>query len=336
MILHSDWHLHPVTQLHPESRERRGRLPWAHLTLDFRSQCLTDTLLKRRAALGGRLALNQPGLNVRESDMLDALGKLNTTSFKRLGDPEINTRIAQYEMAFQMQASVPDLMDVSKEGAKTMELYGCQPGDGSFASNCLLARRLVERGVADRLARDEDVPGVVGTLMTNMAVEVALKARGVKFERAKVGDRYVLEALEKHGWILGGEGSGHLLVLDRHTTGDGIVSALQVMQALRRSRCGLAELLREVVLFPQTLLNVRLRQGSDWTRNAGLEHSRCQLKMTTGAAVDHPADDGLGVPAPAHLDADPLYPRADADRLPVVALDRSRRAGAAARQSTYH
>ena len=79
--------------------------------------------------------------------------------------------------------------------------------------------------VADRLARDDDVPGVVGTLMTNMAVEVALKARGVKFVRAKVGDRYVLEELEKHGWILGGEGSGHLLALDKHTTGDGLVSA---------------------------------------------------------------------------------------------------------------
>ncbi|RFC46515.1 MAG: Uncharacterized conserved protein, DUF1501 family, partial [Verrucomicrobia bacterium] len=61
-------------------------------------------------------------------------------------DPEIATRIAQYEMAFQMQASVPDLMDVSAEGAKTLELYGCQPGDGSFAANCLLARRLAERG----------------------------------------------------------------------------------------------------------------------------------------------------------------------------------------------
>src|SRR5205085_600436 len=62
-------------------------------------------------------------------------------------DPEISTRIAQYEMAFQMQASVPELMDLSRESAKTLELYGCQPGDGSFASNCLLARRLAERGV---------------------------------------------------------------------------------------------------------------------------------------------------------------------------------------------
>ncbi len=124
--------------------------------------------------------------------------------------------------------------------------------------------------VSDRLARDHDVPGVVGTLMTNMAVEVALKARGVKFVRAKVGDRYVLEELEKHGWILGGEGSGHLLVLDRHTTGDGLVSALQVLHACVDSGKTMAQLLAEVTLFPQTLINVRLQPGQDWKTNTFL------------------------------------------------------------------
>ena len=89
--------------------------------------------------------------------------------------------------------------------------------------------------VNERLARGEKVPGAVGTLMTNMAVEVALQARGVEFVRAKVGDRYVLEELEKRGWLLGGEGSGHLLALDKHTTGDGLISALQVLQACVRS-----------------------------------------------------------------------------------------------------
>jgi phosphoglucosamine mutase len=123
---------------------------------------------------------------------------------------------------------------------------------------------------ADRIARDEDVPGVVGTLMTNMAVEVALKARGVKFVRAKVGDRYVLEELERQGWILGGEGSGHLLVLDRHTTGDGLVSALQVLQACVESGKTMAQLLADVSLFPQTLINVRLQPGQDWKSNARL------------------------------------------------------------------
>ena len=121
--------------------------------------------------------------------------------------------------------------------------------------------------VADRLARDEEVPGVVGTLMTNMAVEVALKARGVKFVRAKVGDRYVLEELKRHSWILGGEGSGHLLVLDRHTTGDGLVSALQVLSACVDSGKTMAQLLADVTLFPQTLINVRLQPGQDWKTN---------------------------------------------------------------------
>jgi len=122
----------------------------------------------------------------------------------------------------------------------------------------------------DRLGRDEHIPGVVGTLMTNMAVEVALKARGVQFVRAKVGDRYVLEEMEKRHWILGGEGSGHLLALDKHTTGDGLISALQVLQACVRSGQTMAQLLQGLTLFPQTLINVRLRPGQDWTANPAL------------------------------------------------------------------
>lgn len=123
----------------------------------------------------------------------------------------------------------------------------------------------------ERMARDELVPGVVGTLMTNMAVERALRAQGVRMERAKVGDRYVLEELVRHGWVLGGEGSGHLLVLDKHTTGDGIVSALQVLQACARSGRSMAELLEGVDLFPQVLLNVRLQPGQDWRSNPRLQ-----------------------------------------------------------------
>ena len=136
--------------------------------------------------------------------------------------------------------------------------------------------------VADRLARDHDVPGVVGTLMTNMAVEVALKARGVKFVRAKVGDRYVLEELEKHGWILGGEGSGHLLVLDRHTTGDGLVSALQVLHACVDSGKTMAQQLAEVTLFPQTLINVRLQPGQDWKTNTFLAQQTKAVEAELG------------------------------------------------------
>ncbi len=134
----------------------------------------------------------------------------------------------------------------------------------------------------DRLANDEVVPGVVGTLMTNMAVEVALKKRGVQFVRAKVGDRYVLEELEKNKWLLGGEGSGHLLALDKHTTGDGLVSALQVLQTCVRSGKTMADLLKDVVLFPQTLINVRLHPGQDWQSNARMKEETQKAEAELG------------------------------------------------------
>ena len=135
----------------------------------------------------------------------------------------------------------------------------------------------------ERLGRAEQVPGVVGTLMTNMAVEVALKARGVQFVRAKVGDRYVLEELERHRWQLGGEGSGHLLALDQHTTGDGLVSALQVLKACARSGKSLAQLLDGVTLFPQTLINVRLAAGQDWRSNAALTRTQAEVEAELGS-----------------------------------------------------
>jgi phosphoglucosamine mutase len=124
--------------------------------------------------------------------------------------------------------------------------------------------------VRERLARGEAVPGAVGTLMTNMAVELALKQLGVDFVRAAVGDRYVLEALEQQGWLLGGEASGHLLVLDKHTTGDGLVSALQVLQACVRNGQTLAQLLHGIVLYPQVNLGLPLRPGQDWRGNQAL------------------------------------------------------------------
>jgi phosphoglucosamine mutase len=134
----------------------------------------------------------------------------------------------------------------------------------------------------DRLRRQEPVPGVVGTLMTNMAVEVALKSRGVAFVRAKVGDRYVLEELERHQWLLGGEGSGHLLALDKHTTGDGLISALQVLQTVVRSGKPLAELLSDVILFPQSLINVRLKPGQDWRASERLEAETLAVEAELG------------------------------------------------------
>lgn len=136
--------------------------------------------------------------------------------------------------------------------------------------------------VSERLARGLPVPGAVGTLMTNMAVEVALRQRGVDFVRAKVGDRYVLEVLAEKGWLLGGEGSGHLLVLDKHTTGDGLVSALQVLQACVASGKTLAQLLDGVTLFPQTLINVRLQPGFDWKSHTPLQDATQEAEAALG------------------------------------------------------
>lgn len=134
----------------------------------------------------------------------------------------------------------------------------------------------------ERLSRGEVVPGVVGTLMTNMAIEVALRERGLDFVRAKVGDRYVLEALMANNWVLGGEGSGHLLALDKHTTGDGLISALQVLQTCVRSGRTMAELLQDVQLFPQTLINVRLTPGQDWQSNTQLKSVQLEVEAELG------------------------------------------------------
>nr|WP_295076633.1 phosphoglucosamine mutase [uncultured Roseateles sp.] len=137
--------------------------------------------------------------------------------------------------------------------------------------------------VADRLSQGLRVPGAVGTLMTNMAVELAIKALDVDFVRAKVGDRYVLEELAARGWELGGEGSGHLLALDKHTTGDGIVSALLILQAVSRTGKSLAEQLAPVTLFPQTMINVRLQAGQDWKSNAHLAREQAEVTSELGS-----------------------------------------------------
>jgi phosphoglucosamine mutase len=121
--------------------------------------------------------------------------------------------------------------------------------------------------VKDRMMKGP-VPGAVGTLMTNMALEIGFRKLGIGFARARVGDRYVLEVLQERGWLLGGEGSGHLLCLDKHTTGDGIVSALQILSAMKRSGETLAELTKEIALFPQSLINVKVTPGFDWQKQA--------------------------------------------------------------------
>jgi len=116
----------------------------------------------------------------------------------------------------------------------------------------------------DRIDRGQKLGGVVGTLMTNLAVENAITALNIGFERANVGDRYVLELLKQKDWLIGGEGSGHLLCLDHHSTGDGTIAALQVLAAITQKKKTLTQLLDKVHIFPQVLLNVRYKSGYDW------------------------------------------------------------------------
>ncbi len=136
--------------------------------------------------------------------------------------------------------------------------------------------------VADRL-RDRIVAGAVGTLMSNLALEQSLAQLGVRFLRAKVGDRYVLETLHQRGWLYGGESSGHLLCLDCHTTGDGTISALQVLCAMRRSGKTLSELTASLRLFPQKLINVRIAKGFDWENHGALKLARAEVETQLGA-----------------------------------------------------
>ncbi len=124
--------------------------------------------------------------------------------------------------------------------------------------------QLLHTMVLARLAQGQPVAGVVGTLMTNLALEHALKAKDIPFERAAVGDRYVVEKLIQNGWLLGGENSGHLLSLDKHSTGDGIIAALQVLAAVRLSDIAPDTLLGSLTLYPQILINVPAPRGYKW------------------------------------------------------------------------
>jgi phosphoglucosamine mutase len=127
------------------------------------------------------------------------------------------------------------------------------------------------------------VSGVAGTLMTNLAFENAMARLGIPFARARVGDRYVLELMREKGWELGGENSGHVICLDKHTTGDGIVSALQVLHALRESGRSLAELTADLVMYPQVLLNVEVPRGFDWKKHPSIANAQAAAeKALTG------------------------------------------------------
>jgi phosphoglucosamine mutase len=135
--------------------------------------------------------------------------------------------------------------------------------------------------VRDRISAGQ-VQGVVGTQMSNIALELAFERMGVGFARAKVGDRYVLEMMQERGWLYGGESSGHLLCLDWHTTGDGTISALQVLAAMCRSDRTLAELVADLQMYPQKLINVRVEKGYDWQTSAGLKQALAQVQGELG------------------------------------------------------
>ena len=119
----------------------------------------------------------------------------------------------------------------------------------------------------NRVQQSRMLGGVVGTLMTNLGFEHALKRLNVPFARAKVGDRYVMEMLQANNWVLGGESSGHIICLDRTTTGDGVISALQVLTAMVETGQPLAELVHGMSKYPQTLLNVRVAERIDVDRS---------------------------------------------------------------------
>jgi phosphoglucosamine mutase len=123
----------------------------------------------------------------------------------------------------------------------------------------------------DRIDRGQKIGGVVGTLMTNLAIENAIKNLGIGFERAKVGDRYVLELLKAKQWIIGGEGSGHLLCLDQHSTGDGTIAALQVLAAMQEKQKTLNDLLNGVEIYPQVLINVKTKPDYNWQNDLKLK-----------------------------------------------------------------
>ena len=183
-------------------------------------------------------------------------------------------------------ATAPDAMSAAVR-AHGADLGIALDGDADRLIMCDASGRLYNGDellyvmVMDRLATGT-VPGAVGTLMTNMALEVAFKRRGIGFARAKVGDRYVLEVMQEHGWVLGGEGSGHLLFLDKHTTGDGIVSALQVLSALKRSSKSLEQCTSDLVLYPQTLINLKVAAGFDWQKNSAMVNEKEQVERELG------------------------------------------------------
>ncbi len=133
-------------------------------------------------------------------------------------------------------------------------------------------------GIVRQRASVGPVSGVVGTVMTNLAVEHAFRDMGVPFVRASVGDRYVVEMMQARGWNFGGESSGHIVCLEKHTTGDGIVSALQVLEAVCRTGKAFSDLVGDLMMYPQVLVNVPLPAGFDWSSSETIRLARCEAE----------------------------------------------------------
>ena len=113
------------------------------------------------------------------------------------------------------------------------------------------------------LKKNKLTGGVVGTLMTNLALEEYLKKENIPFKRSDVGDRYVAKMLYDEGWLLGGENSGHILITDKHTTGDGIISALQVLNSIVEHKTTIEKALKVIPMYPQILINIPLTKKID-------------------------------------------------------------------------
>jgi phosphoglucosamine mutase len=190
-------------------------------------------------------------------------------------------------------STAPELLQLTVSGVQA-DVGIALDGDGDRLVMVDHLGRLVD---GDRLLyvialdrqRQGDLRGpVVGTVMSNLGLEHALRSEGIEFLRAAVGDRYVLELMKQHGSMLGGETSGHLLCLDRTTTGDGLVSALQVLAVMKRTGRSLAELAAGMPRFPQVMVNVRVRERIDPRQSPAIqEHVRRveQALGTTGRVV---------------------------------------------------
>jgi len=186
-------------------------------------------------------------------------------------------------------STAPELLQLTVAGVRA-DVGIALDGDGDRLVMVDHLGRLVD---GDQLmyvvARDRKSHGqlkgpVVGTVMSNLGLEQALKAEGIAFLRAAVGDRYVLAMLRENGGVLGGETSGHLLCLDRTTTGDGLVSALQVLAAMKQTGRPLAELAAGMARFPQVMVNVRVKERIDPARSPAIQAAVRQVEASLGDA----------------------------------------------------